>query len=107
VDSVRTLGLLALLLRHRQPVVHGDLLDDEDAVMVEDLSDRLYLVPLGIDFYLTRFQRAGKGARQSPTGGRDDVIERCRVRRELLGVGAVVLGYLGVDPESDGVALGG
>jgi hypothetical protein len=45
------------------------------------LADRLDLELLGIDVDLTRFQRAGEGARQSPAGGRDDVVERRRVRR--------------------------
>jgi hypothetical protein len=41
---------------------------------------------------LTRLQRASKGAGESTGGGRDDVIERGRMRREGLGRHFVVLG---------------
>jgi hypothetical protein len=107
VEAVDALRLLTLLLRHGQAVVGRDPFDHEHAVALEDLADGLDLIPLRIDFDLTRFQRAGKGARQSATGRGDDIVERRGVRRKLLGIDAVVLGDLGVDPEGDRVALRG
>jgi hypothetical protein len=78
----------------------------EHAPHIRDLADRLDLVALRIDLDLTRFQRAGEGAGQSPTGGGHDVIERRRMRRVLLGPDAIVLGDLGVHPECHRLGFG-
>jgi hypothetical protein len=51
---------------------------------------------------LTRFQRAGKGARQSPARGRDHVVQRRGARRKVVGADAIVLGDLGMDAEGTG-----
>jgi hypothetical protein len=107
MEAVNALGLLPLLLRYWQPVVNGDPLDHEHAVAVAYLADRLDLVPLRIDFDLTRLQRAGESAGQSAARRGDDVVERRGVRRELVRIDSVVLGHLGMHPESHGLALRG
>ena len=94
MEAVHALDLLAPVLRHREAIPHGDPPDHEHAVAVEDLADGLDLVPLRIDFDLTRLQRAGERARQSAACGSDHVIECRRVRREVVGPDPVVLGDL-------------
>jgi hypothetical protein len=106
VEAVDALGLLATVLWDGQPVTHGDATDHQHLLVELDLADRLDVVALGIDFDLTRFQRAGEGAGQSPAGGGDDVVERRRVRRIVLRRDAVVLGDLGMHAECDRVVLG-
>jgi hypothetical protein len=81
------------VLRYWQPVVNGDPLDHEHAVTVEYLADRLDLVPLRIDFDLTRLQRAGESAGQSAARRGDDIVEHRGVRREPVRIDAVVLGH--------------
>jgi hypothetical protein len=107
METVDALGLLSLLVRYRQPVVNGDSLDHEHAVAVEYLTDRLDLVPLRIDFDLTRLQRAGESAGQSATRRGDHIVECRGVRWEPVGIDTVVLGHLGVHPESHGLTLRG
>jgi hypothetical protein len=46
----------------------ADPLDNQDALLVLDVSERLDLVALRIDLDLTRLQRAGERAGQSPAG---------------------------------------
>jgi hypothetical protein len=79
VDVVHALGFLTAVGGHGEAVADSDPLDHEHLVLGLDLADRLDLeaVPLNID--LTRVQRAGKRAGQSPTGGGDHVVERGRV----------------------------
>jgi hypothetical protein len=107
MEAVDALRLLPLLPRNWQPVVNGDPLNQEHAVAVEYVADRLDFVPLRIDFYLTRLQRAGEGAGQSTARRGDDVVERRRVRWELVRIDAVVLGHVGMHAESHRLALGG
>ena len=107
MEAVDALGLFSLLLRYWQAVVNGDPLDHEHAVTVEYLADRLHLVPLRIDFDLTRLQRAGESAGQSAARRGDDIVERRGVRREPVRIDTVVLGHLGVHTESHGLALRG
>ena len=107
MEAVDTLGLLSLLLRYWQSVVNGDPLDHKHAVTVDYLADRPDLVPLRIDFDLTRLQRAGESAGQSAARRGNDIVERRGVRREPVGIDTVVLGHLGVHPESHGLALRG
>lgn len=108
VESVNALHLVAAILGDAgQAVADGDPPDHQDVVLVNDIADRLYLVGVMLDFDLTRLQRAGERAGQSPAGGRHDVVERRRVRRKVRGRNAVVLGHLGMDPECDRLLLGG
>jgi hypothetical protein len=106
VEAVHALDLLAAVLRHRQPVSDRDAADHEHLFVELDLADGLDLVLLGIDFDVTRFQRAGERAGQSPARGGDHVVERGRARRILLGRHAVVLGDLGVHAEHDRLIYG-
>jgi len=71
------------------------------------LADRLNLIALRVDFDLTRFQRAGKSARQSAAGRGDHVVKRRGVGRILLSRDAVVLGHLGVHTKGHRLLLGG
>jgi hypothetical protein len=83
---VDTLNLLAPVVGDAaQPVGHGDALDDQRLVFEDDLADRLDLEVLPTHADLTRFQRAGKGARQSPARGRDHVVQRRGARRKVVG----------------------
>jgi hypothetical protein len=107
VNCVGALGLRALVPGHADPVVHADPLEDQHAVLVLDLAAGLDVVPALLNFDLTRFQRAGKGARQSAGGRGDYVVERGRLGREPLRVGAVVLGHFGVHAEAHRLVGGG
>jgi hypothetical protein len=94
MEAMDSLGLLASVLRDLQPVGHRDALDDEHAIVVHDLADRLGLQAVPIRLNVTRLQRASEGAGQSPARGRDDVVERGGVGRKILGAHPVVLGHL-------------
>ena len=88
------LNLLAPILGHRKAVVDGDSLEHQHAVAVEHLADGLNAVSLPLDFDLTRFQRAGKRAGQSAAGCGDHVVQRGRLRREVVGGHPIVVGHL-------------
>ena len=107
VHAVHSLDVGAPVLRDGEAVIDPDPLDHEDAVLGLDLAGGLDLVALGIDVDVTRLQRAGERAGQSPTGRSDDVVERRGVRRIPLRIHSVVLGHLRVDPERDRALLGG
>jgi hypothetical protein len=107
VHAVNSLDVGAPVLGDGETVIDPDPLDHEDAVLGLDLAGGLDLVALGIDVDVTRLQRAGKRAGQSPGGRSDDVVERRGVRRIPLRVDTVMLGHLRVDPERDGALLGG
>jgi hypothetical protein len=86
VEAVDPLDLLLLLLGHaRQLVGHVDALDDEDLPVLLDLPDAVPDEGPSACFDATRLQRASQGAGQSADGGGDDVVERRRVVREVVG----------------------
>jgi hypothetical protein len=91
----------------REAVAHVNALDDQHIVLGLDLTDGLYLVALRIDFDLTRLQRAGERARQSPPGSGHDIVQRRGVRRVLLGPDAIVLGDLRMHAKHDRSLLSG
>jgi len=105
MEAVHALGLLALVRRHRQAVADGDPLDDQNSVLHLDLADRLDLEGLPLHFDLTRLQRTRKRAGQSAPGCRHHVIQRGRMRRELLRRNPVVLRHLRMDAEHDRLLL--
>jgi hypothetical protein len=107
VNRVRALGLRALVRGHLDAVVDADPLEDQHAVLVLDLAAGLDVVRVLLNFDLTRFQRAGKGAGQSAGGCGDYVVERGRLGREHLRVRAVVLGHFGVHPKPHRLVGGG
>jgi hypothetical protein len=108
MEAVDALDLLAPVVGDAaQPVGHDDALDDQRLVLKNDLADRYDAEIIRVNIDVTRFQRAGKGARQSPARGRDDIVQRRRARGKVVGADAVVLGDLGVDAEGHGVHLGG
>jgi hypothetical protein len=63
MEAVDTLDFGVSVRRYREPVVDGDPLDHQHTVLGFDLADRLDLKLLALDVDLTRFQRAGEGAR--------------------------------------------
>jgi hypothetical protein len=85
----------------------GDAPDHEHLFLEHDLADRLDLIALRIDLDVTRFQRAGEGAGQSAASRGHHVVEGRRVRGILVGVDAVVLRDLGMNPERHRLVLGG
>jgi hypothetical protein len=103
---VDAFGNVAAVAGYGELVADRDPLEHEHAVLVHDLAHRLDLVELRIDLYPTRLQRAREGASQSAAGRGDDVVERRRVGREVVGIDAVVPGDLGVHAEGDGLILG-
>jgi hypothetical protein len=100
------LDLVSPLRSDGDPVPHVDAFDQQHPVLDLDLPHRLDFVAFRIDFDLTRLQRAGEGAGQSPPGCRHHVVERGRVRWVILGAHAIVFGDVGVNPESHRLALG-
>jgi hypothetical protein len=94
MNCVHALGVRPAFLGDGESIVDPDPFDHQDAIVGFDLADRLDQVALGIDFDLTRLQRACKRARQSPAGGRDDVVERRCMRWILRRIDTVMLGYL-------------
>ena len=84
----------------------GDSLDHKNVVLGLYLADSLDLEPFAIDLDLTRLQRAGERAGQSPSGGSHHVIECRGVRRILLGTHSIVLSHLRVHPEDNRLRLG-
>jgi len=104
---MHALGILPPVSGHAQAVVDGDSLDHQHVVLGFNLANRLYLEAVPLDFDLTRFQRAGKGAGQSAAGRGYHVVERRRMRRELLRRNVVMLGNLRVDAEHDRLLLAG
>ncbi len=106
VEAVHALDFSPLRFGHRESVGHRDPLDHEHRVAFEHLANGLNVKALGINFDLTRFQRAGEGAGQSPARGGDHVIQGRRVRREILQADPVVGGDLGMHTKSDRLLLG-
>jgi hypothetical protein len=104
---MRSLGLRALVLGNRQAVVDTDPLEDENSVLVLDLTLGLDVVRAGLDFDPTRLQRARKGARESAGGRSDHVVERGRLGREPLRIDAVMLGHFGMHAEAQGLVGAG
>jgi len=106
VEAVHALDLSPLRFGDRKAVGHRDPLDHEHLVAFEHLADGLNLEALGINFDVTRFQRAGEGAGQSPARSGDHVVQGRRVGRELLRADPVVLGDLGMHAKPDRLLLG-
>ena len=93
MNFVHALSVRSPFLGDGEAIIDPDPFDHQDAVVGFDLADRLDLVALRIYVDLTRFQRAGKRARQSPAGRGDDVVERRCVWWVLRRIDAVALGY--------------
>jgi hypothetical protein len=106
VEAVDALDLVSTFSGDAESVANRDPLDHEYAVLGLDLPERLDVVLIGINIDLTRLQRAGKGAGQSASGRSDDVVQRRRVGRVLIGAYAVMLGDLGMHAERHGLRLG-
>ncbi len=94
MKSHHPLGRLALVWLKLQVIPHLDAADDQHFSVQLDLAGRLRTEPALSGGNPARLQRAPKGPRQSPGGGRHDVVQRGGMRRMDLGVHAVVLGHL-------------
>ncbi len=88
------LGNFALCRLELQVVPHVDAADDQHLAVQLDLAGRFRGQPTLAGGDPARLQRATKGSRQSPRGGRDDVVQRGGVRLVDAGVHAIVLRHL-------------
>ncbi len=102
MEAVHALHLAPLLGRDApESVAHGDPLDHEHTVAIEDLALGLDFQVLLLDLDLARLQRTREGAGQSAARGGHDVVERRGLRGEVAGRDAVVVGDLRVHAEGD------
>ena len=101
------LNLLAPIMGHREAVVDGDSLEHQHAVAVEYLADRFDAISLPLDFDLTRLQRPCERACESTARCSHHVVERRRLRREVVGGHPIVVGHLRMHPEGDRLLRGG
>jgi hypothetical protein len=107
MDVVSTLDILAPIVGDAaQTIGHDDALDDQRLVLEDNLADRLDVEVILANLDMTRFQRAGKGARQSPAGGRDHVVQRGGAGWKVARGDAVMLGDLGMDAERHRLLFG-
>jgi hypothetical protein len=84
-----------------QPVGDLDALDDQDAVLVLDLTSRLRGEPSFSGRDVTRLQRASERPRQSAGRRGDDVVECRRALGAAAALHAVVVGDLVMNAELD------
>lgn len=73
---------------------HDDAADDQRIAVLADFAACFGVQPAFTGGNFTRFQRATKGAGQSPGGGGDQIIECGRVRVVLAHVRVIMLGNL-------------
>ena len=102
---MHTLCGFAFVLRHLQHVLHVDAPQHQHCPVFFDLPDNLDRQVVGPNRDLARSQRAGKCARESASGRRNDIIDRRRVRLRLAHVDAVVFGNSTVYTEDDRLTL--
>jgi hypothetical protein len=107
VVLVRALCCIALLQRAAlERVADPNPLDDEHAILDLDVAFGIRCQVALPGFDPARLQRATQGSGQSTSRGRDDVVERGRVRLERARRGPVMFRNLVVDAEADRIALG-
>ncbi len=106
VDFVHAPCRFAFVLWYLQRVLHVDPSKYEYRSVLFDFSSDLAHQVVGAHGNLARSQRAGKSARESATGGRNDVIDRRRMRFHPGHVDAVMLGDRAVDTKQDRLAFG-
>ena len=75
VKRVHALRVVPAFWSRSPAIVDADAFDNEHSVLRLDLPHRLRFVTLVIHFDLTRLQRAGKRAVQSPPSRRHHVVE--------------------------------
>ena len=106
MERMHSLGFVSLFRSHAQALAHVNAFDHQHPLLRLDLPGRLDFVAFRIDFDLTRLQRAGKRAGQSPARRRHHIVERGRIRGVILGPDPIVLRHLRVHPEDDRLGLG-
>lgn len=79
--------------------------DQEHPVVLLNLSGHVGDQPPFAGRNFARLQRAPEGSGESPSGGRDQVVERGGVRRVLLNIYTVVISHRSVHPEQDRLGL--
>ncbi len=92
VHPMHALDGFSRFRRCRQVIDHVNAPDHQHVIFRLDLASDFRRQVLIARIYLTRLQRAPKGADQSTSGSGDDVIERRRVRLGDLRADFVVLG---------------
>ena len=105
VDLYYPLYLLAVSLIGGEVEGLLDPLDDEYLLLGLYLPHRVGVE--AVERNLTRYQRAPKGAQQSPARRSYHVVQRRRVRLLHVGGDPVVLGDLAVDPKHHRLLLDG
>ena len=78
---------------------------DEHIAVLLNITNHLCDEIVGPNGYLARTQRAGKFARESTTGRRNDVVDGRRMRLDRRHVDTVVFRDRPVNAENDGLAL--
>ena len=101
MSGQHTLDRRALLLVGREVIGDRDTPDHQDCAVDVNLTDHIGPDLLGAGRDMARFQRAGKRAQQSPTCGRDQVVQRRGVRMRDIGREAVVGGNLAMNAKED------
>ncbi len=81
-------------------------LNNEHLVLGLYLPNGLGIETILVERNVTRRQRAGEGAKQSPTGRRDQVVQGAGVGLLHIGGDTVVFGDLVVDPKEDRLVFG-
>ena len=94
-------GLVILFGDATQFIRHMNAFDDQDLAFLLDLTHRFGSEAPIACVDAARLQRAPEGPGQSPGRGRNEVIERCGIRRKIVHVDAIVLGHLTVHTERD------
>lgn len=85
-----------------QAIDHVDTPDNQDAPVQFDFAGGFGGEPVLSGRNPARFQRASKGAGQSPGGCRHKIVERGGMRFVNLRIHAVMFGDFRVHPEQDG-----
>lgn len=103
MEPQHPLDSVVMFLRHPKSVGDRDPADDEHSVIEFHLSLHIAVKVFRPEYYLARFQRAGKGAGESAARGGDHVVDGCCVRLEPFHrVEAVVPSDGAVDPKMVG-----
>ncbi len=103
---VHALGGFTFVLRHLQRVFHMYPSYHQHCPIFFDFPGNFARQIVGAHGDLARSQRAGKSARESASGRRNDIVDCRRVRLRLAHINAIVLGDRAVDTKQDRLAFG-
>ncbi len=105
MEAMDPFGCLLVFGSNAQGVCHVDPLDDQYAVFLLDLADRLGRKEPIACRDLARFQRAAKGPCESTSGRRDHIVEGGGVWFMNVCIHAVMFCHLGVYAEENWLLL--